>query len=207
MALDRRTIAQAALDLVDAGGMASLSMRKLAVAMGAKVMTLYSHVEGKDDVIDAMYELILEEVELASDDLEWRAWVRASWASYRRALLRHPEAAAAAARRPTNTRSGRFAIAQDAAIGIFRRAGFSVETSVHAQRVLTSFVLGVVQAESSWLARSQQLRDPAGIQIPPEQFPHLTEAIDHVLVPDFDKTFDVGLEFILQGLHEVGGAV
>lgn len=204
MGLDRRTIARAALELVDSGGIDQLSMRRLAEATGTKVMTLYSYVDGKDDVIDAMYELMLEEVELAPADADWRDWVRGSWTSYRMALLRHPEAAAAVARRPTNTRSGRFAVTQEAAIGVFRRAGFSIEASVHAQRVLTAFVLGTVQVQSAWMIRAQQLGDPAGIQIPPGDFPHLMEAMEQVLVPDFDGTFELGLELILSGLDEIG---
>ena len=45
---------QAAIKLADEGGIDSLTMRRLADELGAEAMSLYYHVEKKEDVLDGM---------------------------------------------------------------------------------------------------------------------------------------------------------
>src|SRR5688500_13865401 len=60
--LTREQILHAAIDLLDDRGMAGLTMRNLATALGTKPMTLYTHVRSKDDLIDGVLELVFDEV-------------------------------------------------------------------------------------------------------------------------------------------------
>src|SRR5438046_9742917 len=88
--LSRDRILQAALELVDEGGIEALSMRKLGQKLGFEAMSLYNHVANKDDLIDGILDLVLAEGELPSPDGEWDAAVRESAISVHAALQPHP---------------------------------------------------------------------------------------------------------------------
>src|SRR6266516_4793524 len=87
--LSRERILQAALALVDEGGLESLSMRKLGQKLGFEAMSLYNHVANKDDVIDGILDLVLEEGELPSPTGASVTAVRESAISVHAALRRH----------------------------------------------------------------------------------------------------------------------
>ena len=69
--LSRDRILQTALELVDTGGIESLTMRKLGQALGFEAMSLYNHVANKDDVLDGILDLVLGESEPPSPTGEW----------------------------------------------------------------------------------------------------------------------------------------
>src|SRR5215212_9698714 len=93
--LSRDRILEAALELADQGGIEALSMRKLGQALGFEAMSLYNHVGGKDDLIDGLLDLVLDESELPAPGGDWDAAVRSSAVSVHAALRRHPWATAA----------------------------------------------------------------------------------------------------------------
>ena len=52
--LSREAIARAALEVVDESGADGLTMRALAHRLGVKAASLYNHVTGKDELLDAL---------------------------------------------------------------------------------------------------------------------------------------------------------
>src|SRR5215216_6692297 len=88
--LSRDRILQAALDLVDSGGIESLTMRKLGQALGFEAMSLYNHVANKDDVLDGILDLVLAESEPPSPAGDWDTAIRDSASSVHQALRGHP---------------------------------------------------------------------------------------------------------------------
>ncbi|MCG6492904.1 TetR/AcrR family transcriptional regulator C-terminal domain-containing protein [Kitasatospora sp. A2-31] len=62
--LSRESIARAALDTVDEQGADGLTMRAVADRLGVKAASLYNHVSGKDELIDALAELVNAEIDL-----------------------------------------------------------------------------------------------------------------------------------------------
>lgn len=56
----RREIAVAAVEIADEEGIDAVSMRNIATRLGVGTMTLYSWVEGKDDLIAAMSDVLSE---------------------------------------------------------------------------------------------------------------------------------------------------
>ena len=98
--LSRDAIAAAALDMLDTQGVAALTMRGLAASLDVKAPSLYNHVEGLDDVVDLVQELVNLEIDQSGfdhDDL--RAGLTAVARSYRAAYLRHPNVLAHVVRR------------------------------------------------------------------------------------------------------------
>ena len=79
-----------ALRLADEDGIEAVSMRRLGQALHVEAMSLYKHVPGKEEILDGIADLVMEEVEVPSRDLPWRAALRQSAISTYEALLRHP---------------------------------------------------------------------------------------------------------------------
>ena len=92
---------RAALDYVDAHGLTALSMHKLGAELGVKGMSLYSHVDSKDALLDGIVEAMWAERELPdTTGMDWRDAPR-SYARMLRAIIRrHPNAAPLLANRP-----------------------------------------------------------------------------------------------------------
>lgn len=89
--LSRARIHRTALRIVDADGLAGLSMRKLAAELGVRAPSLYGHVASKDDLLHAVANDLMEAVDISGFGTgDWRVGLR-TWArSYRAALAAHP---------------------------------------------------------------------------------------------------------------------
>ncbi|MGH3332426.1 MAG: TetR/AcrR family transcriptional regulator [Nocardioidaceae bacterium] len=87
LTLDR--IAAAAVAVADADGLAAVSMKRVAEAVGVSTMALYRYVDSKEDLATVM----LEQVIGAPPDVSSRDWrdALAEWCrAYRAVLLAHP---------------------------------------------------------------------------------------------------------------------
>jgi AcrR family transcriptional regulator len=71
--LSRERVLRTAFDLTDTDGVESLSMRKLAQALGVEAMSLYRHVRNKGEIVDGMIDLVFGEIGLPATDVDWRA--------------------------------------------------------------------------------------------------------------------------------------
>ena len=91
--LSRDRVLRAAMVLADEGGIESLSMRKLGQELGVEAMSLYNHVANKDDILNAIVEIVESEIELPSPGADWKAALRKTAISYHDVLVRHPWAA------------------------------------------------------------------------------------------------------------------
>ncbi|MGY1671985.1 TetR/AcrR family transcriptional regulator [Geodermatophilus sp. SYSU D00710] len=98
--LDVDRIVAAAVELADREGLAAVTMRRLATELGVGAMTLYTHVPGKGELVDLMYDAVLGEVPPGPPAGDWRdrltAVARATWDLY----VRHPWAASVGTGRP-----------------------------------------------------------------------------------------------------------
>ena len=62
--LSRQRVLRMAINLADAGGIESLSMRNVAQELGVYPMALYNHFANKDDLLDAMVDVIYAEIDI-----------------------------------------------------------------------------------------------------------------------------------------------
>jgi AcrR family transcriptional regulator len=205
--LSRDRILQAALGLVDEGGLDSLSMRKLGQALGFEAMSLYNHVANKDDLIDGILDLVLAEGEPPSSSGSWDAAVRESAISVHAALRRHPWAP------PVVMAPGRIRPARlrymDSLLGRLREAGFSAETTYHAYHVLDGHIFGFSLWEASHTFTEQdeaEMAEAFDRVISPEEYPYLREHGEQHFAegPHHDvSAFELGLDLILDGLRRI----
>ncbi|GHJ42303.1 TetR/AcrR family transcriptional regulator [Streptomyces sp. TS71-3] len=60
----RAELTAAALELADGGGLAAVSMRRLAATLGTGQASVYRYVSGRDDVLDLMVDAVTAEVDI-----------------------------------------------------------------------------------------------------------------------------------------------
>jgi AcrR family transcriptional regulator len=208
--LSRDRVLRAAVALADAGGISSLSMRKLGEALGVEAMSLYNHVAGKSDVLDGMIDIVFSEIDLPSGDGDWRAAMRRRAVSARQVLRRHRWAIGLMESRtspgPATLRH------HDAVLGCLRRGGFSIEMTAHAYSLLDSYIYGFALQEASLPfgtgEEAAQVARDISAAFSGGQYPYLTEmAMEHVVRPGYDygDEFETGLDLILDGLQTAAG--
>jgi AcrR family transcriptional regulator len=141
--LTRERVLRTAVELADQGGIESLSMRKLAQALDVVPMALYRHVANKDELLNALIDVVVDEIDPPLDGADWKTAIRARILSARRALLRHPWASKVMESRtePTPT----VLAYMDSMIGMFRAGGFSMDLTHHAMHTMGSRLIGFSQ--------------------------------------------------------------
>ena len=85
--LNRERVLSAAIVLADSGGIDSLSMRRLALELGVKAMSLYHHVTDKDDILNGIVDLVFGEIAVPSELDDWQEIMRVRATSVHQALL------------------------------------------------------------------------------------------------------------------------
>jgi AcrR family transcriptional regulator len=132
-----RVVASAVM-LADGIGVDALTIRKLAVELDVKPMTIYHHVPNKEAIIDGMVDLVFSEIDLPPIDVDWKQAIRQRAASARVVLARHPWAAPLMESRtspgPATLRH------HDAVLGCLRAGGFSVEMTAHAYALIDALI-------------------------------------------------------------------
>src|SRR5258708_1321655 len=90
--LTREDVIDAAAELVADRGYAGLNMRALAERCGVSTMTLYRHVRTKEDLMGALADRVLGELELPPPGARtWQDDVATVFTSLHDLLLAHPE--------------------------------------------------------------------------------------------------------------------
>lgn len=204
--LSKRRVVVEAVRLADSEGVDGLSMRRLAGALGAGAMSLYHYVASRDELLDAMIDVVFEEIELPPAETDWQSAMRREAASAREVLARHPWAIGLMESRttpgPANLRH------REAVTACLRRAGFSVIMATHANWMISSYVYGyALQAASLPFDTADELADMTeGVylpQLPPAEFPYLNESAVTLVAAGYDPSeeFLFGLDLVLDALE------
>lgn len=181
-----------------------MTMRRLGVELGYEAMSLYKHIDGKDEILDAMIELVVSEIERPGDRKDWKAAMRQRAASARQVFARHSWAIALLEGRSSDgPETLRY---RNAILGNLMSAGFSVEDAAHAFWLLDSYVYGQVIQETSMRPTTADESKPAPSSKKPTtviDYPHLAAVYEHAETfgYSFDGEFDFGLDLILDALE------
>jgi AcrR family transcriptional regulator len=144
--LTRAQIVRAAMELLDADGLAGLSMRKLAASLGSGATSLYWHVQTKDDLIDLLIDETYGEVDVPDAELAgWRSGAMLFAHSLRAMVLRHPWLPEVIYTRPS---IGPNAMSLGTrGLALFGAAGFTARDIDFAMGSVMSYVFGTANAE------------------------------------------------------------
>ncbi|NLU82958.1 TetR/AcrR family transcriptional regulator C-terminal domain-containing protein [Rhodococcus sp. HNM0569] len=206
MQLRRSDILDAATAILDEFGLADLTMRRLATALGVQPGALYWHFPNKQTLLGAIADRILEDVDSPATGGAESDWTAQRWDEQtltlarrmRAALLAHRDGAelvsATYASRLTNSRAREsFSVA-------LRGGGLSREHAELASYALLHFVLGQTLDEQSRL----QLEQAGALTrsgISPDA-PVTDPARDEDLGDgDPDTRFEFGLETFVDGIR------
>jgi AcrR family transcriptional regulator len=200
-------VLQAAVALADEAGLEEFSMRALAQELGVVPMALYKHVANKDELLDGMVDIVFSEIELPSNELDWRSAMRRRAISTREALKRHSWAIGMMESRhpgPANLRN------HNAVMGCLRKAGFPFEMAVHAYSVQDAYIYGFALQEKDLAFETpdsageaaQRRAEMIGVL---DDHPYLVEIATKLPVSGYDSAavFAWGLDLILDGLDQL----
>ena len=141
--LSRERVLRAAVELAEREGADGLSVRRLAAELDVVPMALYKHVANKDELLDGMLDVVVEEIDPPRTDLGWKAAVRERILSARRALLRHPWASRVMESRTSPTPT--VMAYMDSMIQMFTDGGFSIDLTHHVLHAMGSRLMGFSQ--------------------------------------------------------------
>jgi AcrR family transcriptional regulator len=203
--MSRERVLRAAIEFADANGIASLSMRKLARELGVEAMTLYYYVASKKDLLEGITDLVAGEIELPAEDLDWQVATRSRATAAHEALARHSWAGSLWMQVMVGPARMRY---MDAALGAYRRAGLSAQTTELAFHAIENHIVGYTVQEGSFLLEPEDLATQAKAfldQLPTEDYPYLAEHIVQHLTHESigGGDFEFGLELLLEGIERI----
>ena len=197
--LSRERIVAAAVELLDAQGVGGLTMRGLADRLGSGAMSLYWHVDNKEDVFDLALDSVLEyrRPPQMAESQGWRGEVVHMLEDWRASMLRHPWSASLLPRQVLGQNIlGRLEVLSKT----LSRAGVADADLNAAIWSLWNYVMGATITRASF---DLSAKDRADAQ---QRLEHLSghhptiERSRLLLDDDWDGVFRKGLDFLLDGL-------
>ncbi|HEX5993570.1 MAG TPA: TetR/AcrR family transcriptional regulator C-terminal domain-containing protein [Jiangellales bacterium] len=193
--LSREQIVAAAMELIDADGLAEFTTRKLAATLGVRGPSLYNYFATKGEIVDAVANQVTSAVDISMlGRVPWGEALR-DWArSFRAALLDHPNIVPYLAQGP-GRRPAALAMA-DAVFGALVDAGWPPARATRIGALMRYFVTGSALG-------SFALGFPADPELYADRYPHLGQAhllTEHQHQVD-DGAFELGLSALLDGLQ------
>lgn len=192
--LSAAAIRDTALRLIDERSLAELSMRLLAQELRVQASSLYGHFSNKDEVLDAVANLLIADVDTTGFARGWRdgllTWAR----SYRAVLAAHPNCVPLIA--SGTQRRKRFLEMANSVHGGLVGAGWSPRRATEISGAVKYLVIGAASTPfASGFADD--------VQVYLDRYPHLTQA--HRLRAEADRidhdSFELGLTCLIRGLE------
>ena len=197
--LSRERIVATAVELLDAQGVGGLTMRRLGDHLGSGAMSLYWHVNNKEDVFDLALDSVLEyrRPPQMAESQDWRGEVVHMLEDWRASMLRHPWSASLLPRQMLGQNIlGRLELLSKT----LSRAGVADADLNAAIWSLWNYVMGATITRASF---DLSAKDRADAQ---QRLEHLSghhptiERSRLLLDDDWDGVFRKGLDFLLDGL-------
>jgi len=199
-------IARAALRALTEVGLDGLTMRVLAKELGVQAPTLYWHMKNKQELLDAMADLLAAEategLEAPRRDESWQDWLIALAVRNRRTLLRYRDGARVAA----GAYSSHPAVGRSVELILrtLQDAGFEPATAARAFPVLLHYTIGFTIEEQARSGAAYE-RNPyaGGLRVDAERFPLTASVAGELYAEDIDANFEYGLRIILNGMSDL----
>jgi AcrR family transcriptional regulator len=200
--LTRARIVDAALRVMDAEGLAALTMRRVARELGVEAMSLYNHVRDKDDLLDGVRERILAGFpfpELDEDD--WFETGRRIARAWRQLLRSHPDALELLAEKhetPTSTDALR---PMELALEVLRNLGVPDREAMKVFHAFGGYIQGFVMMERQMQFGKGEEVGRMTAAISGEELPCVAAALPYLAENDPDEQFTFGLDLLFEGLR------
>ncbi|WIY82569.1 TetR/AcrR family transcriptional regulator [Propionimicrobium sp. PCR01-08-3] len=154
--LDREMVIQAALQSIDLQGAQGLTMRGLGKELGVEAMSLYHYATGREDVLEGVVALLLQDVpKQLSGELcqSWQGYLQALAHAIRKVAVEHPLAFPLVATRhpaaPWLRPPLRSLEIVEHFLGTLEGFAFSEDQTARTYRSFSSFLLGHLLLEAT----------------------------------------------------------
>jgi AcrR family transcriptional regulator len=199
--LDRKRVVAAALRLVDREGIDALSMRRLGRELGVEGMAMYTHVRHKSDLLDAIAELVLEELDTAFDrHAPWQERVRRAALAWADLHSRHPRSFPLVYR-PSH---GSHAVTKvtEELMDALRTGGFDERGAALAYQTIVTLIDGALLGRGPATDKDLQRGwKRAAKAIDPQRYPRVAEVAPQAATLTWREIIDSGLDLLLAGLE------
>ncbi|EHB55625.1 regulatory protein TetR [Mycolicibacterium rhodesiae JS60] len=169
--VDRDTVIETALRIVDEEHLGALTMRRLAEELGVGIATVYAAAGDKEEILNAVVELILSEAPIVSvDPGRWEAEIIDLLCAIHDVFVNHPDVAhLALLRRITGPIALR---TQETILLLLRAGGLEGDALTTAYTSLTSYVMGFSMLRISRIDEGRKVEDALG-EHPTNEFPEV----------------------------------
>ncbi|HEY3632356.1 MAG TPA: helix-turn-helix domain-containing protein [Jatrophihabitantaceae bacterium] len=200
--LSVEAIVDAALAILRSEGLAALSMRRVATALDTGAGSLYVYVDGRDGLLEAVFDRIIGAVELETPDpSRWRGQLHSLLKRMRDALVTHPGFAAATMIDPPRTEVAMGLL--ENLLGILLAGGLDAQDAAWAADILA--------AQVTYAAIEAELRqqDPSALvdevtanfaRLPADRFPLITGHAAELVAGDVDQRFRFAVDVVIDGV-------
>jgi AcrR family transcriptional regulator len=204
--LNRERIVRATIQLADADGLEAVSLRKVATALGAGTMRLYSYIASKEELLDLIVDAVHAEIRPVGEG--WREVLRSLAETTRQAAHEHEWLADLLGGRP---QLGPHALARGEAV-VAALGGVDVDAIMPVVTAVDAYVIGAVRREiaerrAERATGMDEKRWQASLgpylerTFATGRFPALATVVRDAAHLDADHTFRIGLDFLLDGIE------
>jgi AcrR family transcriptional regulator len=198
-------VIEAALRLMDEEGLEAVTMRRIAKELGVEAMSLYHHVEDKEDLLDGICERVMSEFRFIEPTDDWAEDGRRGAREWRRLLRSHPNVMRLFAEQRGPIRSIESLRPMEYALALLRRSGIPDRDVAQAFHAFGGYIQGFVMMELGSIAGGSdetQLKANAELaQALPEDFPTLEAVLPYFVECPADEQFEFGLDLLIRGLE------
>lgn len=203
--LSHERIVATAMKIMDAEGLEAVSMRRVAHELGVEAMSLYHHVEDKEDILDGICEMVMSEFRFPEPSDDWEQVARQGARAWRDIIRSHPSCMRLFAERRKPVSRPEALRPMEFALGVIRSAGLSERDTVLAFRAFGGYIQGSILTEISPIVGEAPAQAPShgemATALSPEDFPHLAEAFPFFDECEPDEQFEFGLDLMLEGIQ------
>ncbi len=199
--LTRDRIIETAIVYADEHGVEDMSMRKLGAQLGVEAMSLYNHVDNKDDIYDGMIDRVFGEITIADESLGWKEQARVMGRSAMTVFGAHPWVVFLLMTRG-NFGPGALRF-MDHVLQILHDAGFNDEDAHHAWQMLASHTMGYAFQSTTGAGAHDKDYSALEDQLPilTREFPNVARLAPLLIECRWENEYLFGLEIILDGLE------
>ncbi|WP_315920315.1 TetR/AcrR family transcriptional regulator [Mesorhizobium sp. SP-1A] len=194
-------IIDVAFEVIEREGLQGFSTRKLAAALGCEAMSIYHHFPSVAHLFEALVDRLVGSLEIPPSDLPWRERMRRAMLDFRRIGRDHP---AFAPFLVTYRMNSPVCLAWlNGVIGLFLDAGFDRETAARLFRTTGYYLMGAILDETAGYASGPSAVTTASDDQLARDFPNVHLAGRFFGPAEFDTTFNLGMEMILDDMERL----
>jgi len=204
--LTREAISATALEVIDREGLDGLTMRRLGNELGVEAMALYHHFRNKGELLDAVMDRMLDEIEWpARESVPPMTRLKKMFKSYRNLAIHHPHAFVLLAYRRFNTEHS-FALYEQI-LEAMGELGLDAALSARFFRMFGYYMNGAGLAE---IASRAAAPDATPVQLEDfrdgKRFPHVAAVVPHLRIKNLEAIYDYGLDMLFREMEQAAKA-